>query len=175
MSERTLTFEVMKSAAEAQAEILEAAGVAYLYDFGHIHAVSVAFGGGGQDFWTMLEAWVAQILAEQEAAWKLAEQEAARKLVDQEVARMLAETFTEVEKQVLEEAKTQEEEAAWEEVPTRNKMGKKKEENRAGLLKQSPPSQKSYYAVLLLEKKTGAAIEKGEDDCPALLSSDGTS
>ena len=141
MTERALTFDVMKSAAEAPAEILEAAGVAYLH------------GKRG-----------AKILADQEASWKLVDQEAARKLVDQEVARMLAETFTEVEKQVLEEAKTQEQEAAWEEVPTRNKMGKKKEENRAGLLKQSPPSQKSYYAVLLLEKKTGAAIEKGEDD-----------
>ena len=31
MSERALTFDVMKSAAEAHAEILEAAAVAYLH------------------------------------------------------------------------------------------------------------------------------------------------
>jgi len=151
MTERALTFDVMKSAAEAHAEILEAAGVAYLH------------GKRG-----------AKILADQEASWKLVDQEAARQLVDEEAARKLAETFAEAEKQALEEAKTQQQEAAWEEVPTRHNTGKKKEENQARLQKWPPSAQTSYYDVLLREKKKAEAIEKGEDDFRDLLSGDGT-
>jgi hypothetical protein len=151
MTERALTFDVMKSAAEAHAEILEAAGVAYLH------------GKRG-----------AKILADQEASWKLVDQQAARQLVDEETARKLAETFAEAEEQALEEAKTQQQEAAWEEVPTRHNTGKNKEENQARLQKWPPSAQTSYYDVLLREKKKAEAIEKGEDDFRALLSGDGT-